>query len=131
MSELVIKILAFLLLAAFLGVFLNGYNQTAAMLTVIATASIVLVLLLKTVFPAINTLSSLFSSNINGNGYFTSALKALGIAYVSNFAADVCRDFGQNAIAAKAEFAGRCAMFIITVPMMTGLAETALKLANL
>lgn len=131
MSELLIKVLALLILVAFLAVFLNGYNSTAAMLTVIATTAIVLVLLLKTVFPAVTMLSSLFELGGNGKDYFTLALKALGIAYISNFAADVCRDFGQNSIAAKAEFAGRCAIFIISVPMMTAIAETALGLAKL
>lgn len=131
MSELVIKVLIFLILSAFLVVFLNSYNSTAAMLTVIAAASVILVLLLKTVFPAITTLSSLLSANVKGKEYFLAAFKALGIAYVSNFAADICRDFGQNALASKAEFAGRCAIFIITVPMIATIAETALGLAKL
>lgn len=131
MSELVIKVLIFLILSAFLVVFLNSYNSTAAMLTVIAAASIILLLLLKTVFPAISSLTSLLNSNIGGKDYFSAALKALGIAYISNFAADVCRDFGQNALASKAEFTGRCAIFIITVPLITGIAETALGLAKL
>ena len=131
MNELLVKVLAFLLLAAFITVFLSGYNSTSAMLTVIGTVSIVFVLLLKTVFPAITTLSSLFSTNTGNANYFTAALKSLGIAYISDFAADVCRDFGQNSIAAKAEFAGRCAIFVITVPLITGIAETALNLAKL
>ena len=131
MSELLIKVLGLLLLAAFITVFLKGYNSTSAMLTVIGAVSIVFVLLLKTVFPAITTLSSLFGTNTGNMSYFTIALKSLGIAYISDFAADVCRDFGQNSIAAKAEFAGRCAIFIITVPLITGIAETALNLAKL
>ena len=131
MSELLIKVLGLLLLAAFITVFLKGYNSTSAMLTVIGAVSIVFVLLLKTVFPAITTLSSLFGTNTGNTSYFTIALKSLGIAYISDFAADVCRDFGQNSIAAKAEFAGRCAIFIITVPLITGIAETALNLTKL
>ena len=131
MSELVIKVLILVILSAFLVVFLNCYNSTAAMLTVITATSIVLVLLLKTVFPAITTLSSLLNSSINGKEYFSTALKALGLAYISSFAADVCRDFGQNALASKAEFAGRCAIFVVTVPLLTAIAETALGLAKL
>lgn len=131
MSELVIKLLVILLLAAFLSVFLKDYNSTAAMLTAVAAASVVLGIVLKTVFPAISTLGSILSSSSDSKYYFASALKALGIAYISSFAADVCRDFGQSSLAAKAEFTGRCAIFIITVPMMTGIAETALGLAKL
>ncbi len=131
MNELVIKVLIFLILSAFLVVFLNNYNSTAAMLIVLAAASVILLLVLKTVFPAITTLSSLLSSNVKGKEYFSAALKALSLAYVSNFAADVCRDFGQNALASKAEFAGRCAIFIVTVPMIAAIAETAIGLAKL
>lgn len=131
MSELVVKILIFLILSAFLVVFLNSYNSSAAMLIVLTAASVILVLALKTVFPAITALGSLLDSNVKGKEYFSAAFKALGIAYVSNFAADVCRDFGQNALASKAEFAGRCAIFIVTVPMIVAIAETALGLAKL
>ena len=58
-------------------------------------------------------------------------VKALGIAYISEFAADTCRDFGQSALAAKAEFAGKCAIFILCVPPAISVLEAAFKVAGL
>mgnify|MGYP004612167799 FL=1 len=131
MSELLIKTLAILILAAVSAVLLDGFNRVAAMTAVIAAVCITFVAVIKYVFPAIGVLNGLFETTGSESEYFAAALKSLGIAYISGFVADVCRDFGQNSIAAKAEFAGRCAVFLISVPMMTGIVQTALSIAKL
>lgn len=131
MSELLIKLLAILILTAIGVVFLDGFNRSAAMLTVIAAVCVIFVAALKYVFPAISTLNGLFEAAGSEGEYFTAALKALGIAYISGFVADACRDFGQGSLAAKAELVGRCAIFVISVPMMTAIVQTALGIVKL
>ena len=58
--------------------------------------------------------------------YFKVALKALGIGYITTFIADSCRDAGQANLAIKAELAGKCAIFILSVPLMLYVLDTAL-----
>ena len=60
--------------------------------------------------------------------YFTVVLKTLGICLITGFIADTCRDAGQSALASRAELAGRCAVFIISVPLLKQLLETAAEL---
>lgn len=57
--------------------------------------------------------------------HFYVALKALGICVITGFIADVCRDAGQTALANKAELAGRCAVFILSLPLLSSLLDTA------
>jgi len=57
--------------------------------------------------------------------YFKVAIKALGIGYVTSFIADSCRDSGQTSLAAKAEFAGKAAIFLISVPLLMSVLEIA------
>ncbi|MEE1277947.1 MAG: SpoIIIAC/SpoIIIAD family protein, partial [Acutalibacteraceae bacterium] len=60
--------------------------------------------------------------------YMKTALKALGICYITQFAADVCRDFGQTALASKAELAGKCAIFLLSLPLVTSIVEIAVNM---
>ena len=57
--------------------------------------------------------------------HFYVAMKALGICVITGFIADVCRDAGQTSLANKAELAGRCAVFILSLPMLSSLLDTA------
>ena len=58
--------------------------------------------------------------------YFKVALKALGIGYITSFIADACRDSGQTSLAAKAELAGKTAIFLLSVPLIISVLETAI-----
>lgn len=51
-------------------------------------------------------------------------LKLIGIAYVCEFASSLCKDAGYQAISGQIEMAGRVAMMVITVPVMTAIIET-------
>lgn len=64
------------------------------------------------------------------NSYFKVALKALGIGYITAFIADSCRDAGQTALALKAELAGKCAIFLLSVPLVLSILETAIGFVN-
>ena len=57
--------------------------------------------------------------------YFKVAIKALGLGYVSSFIADTCRDSGHTSLAAKAELAGKTAIFIISLPLLLTVLEIA------
>lgn len=62
--------------------------------------------------------------------YLEVSLKAMGIAYVSQFAAEILRDGGEGAIASKVEMAGKVAILIITVPVLGSLLEMCLKVVQ-
>ena len=57
--------------------------------------------------------------------YFKVALKALGIGYITSFAADSCRDAGQSALASKAELAGKCAVWMLSLPLVVSVLKIA------
>jgi len=47
--------------------------------------------------------------------------------YLSGFISDLCRDAGQTALASKAEIAGKCAIFLLCVPLSVTLLGTILE----
>lgn len=59
--------------------------------------------------------------------YFTIVLKITGIAYITEFGAEVCRDAGESAVASKIELAGKVIIAILAVPVVTSLLDLIMK----
>ena len=69
-----------------------------------------------------------FSSRYGINGvYITTAFKVVGISYLAGFAADICRDSGESALASKVEFAGKVLIIGVSVRILFGLVDTLIS----
>ena len=60
--------------------------------------------------------------------YLNTILKIIGIAYIAEFGAQVCRDAGEGAVAAKIEFAGKVFIMVLAIPIIALVLETIVKL---
>lgn len=60
--------------------------------------------------------------------YITILLKIVGIAYIAEFGAEVCKDAGESSIASKIELAGKVTIVILAVPIITSLLDLVVKL---
>lgn len=58
----------------------------------------------------------------------TLVMKVLGVAYLTEFSMQVCRDMGQEGIAEKVCVCGRLALFSLTLPLLADLCALALSL---
>ncbi|MBE6733586.1 MAG: stage III sporulation protein AD [Ruminococcaceae bacterium] len=124
----ILKVLGFCLVSSVLSLIFKQQRQEYAFFISVAAAISVLSLLCLRVFPQLEEIKVLISSSGIEMEYFKVALKALGIAYLTEFTADTCRDFGQGSIASKAELAGKAAIFIISIPLLASVLKTALEL---
>ena len=61
--------------------------------------------------------------NLDG-GYIRLMLKMMGITYVAQFAAEICKDAGYSAVAGQIEIYERLAVLAISMPILTALLET-------
>ncbi len=122
----IFKILAVCLVTAVLAIVLKQQKGEYALAVVLAGGAVVTVYLLKGVLAPIEYIKAQLSGYGVRTEYFGVALKALGIGYVTGFIADACRDSGQASLAAKAELAGRCAIFLLAVPLISAVLETAI-----
>ena len=121
----VFKILALCLTTAAFCVIIKQKNSEYALLLSIAAGVCITLLLLKNITAPIMAISERLDEYGVQGEYFKVALKAVGIGYVTSFIADACRDSGQTSLAAKAELAGKCAMFLLSVPLIISVLETA------
>ena len=60
--------------------------------------------------------------------YFSVILKVLGISFVVQTGADICRDFGEASIASKIEFAGKAVILAAVLPVLRSVIDMGLGL---
>jgi stage III sporulation protein AD len=124
----IIGIAGVALIAAILSVMLKRYHQEYAILVNIAAGIIIVVQILASISPAIQQLNVLLSSAGLSSEYGLILFKTLGICFLAQFAADSCRDAGENALAAKVELAGKITIVLLALPMFESIMKTAVAL---
>lgn len=56
--------------------------------------------------------------------YLTTIFKIIGIAWLTEFLSQVCRDAGSSALAVKLEFAAKMAILLLAFPVLTAVLES-------
>jgi stage III sporulation protein AD len=80
---------------------------------------------------AFSEISLLAENNSFVSGTLTVVLKALGIALIAHFCADICRDCGEGTLANGIESVARVAIFTLSVPMLLDILELATEILGL
>lgn len=123
-------LLALCLVAAAVAIVLGQYKKEYAIaVTVAAGAMLITATASFVIRPVTEIVDKLRNAGVNTEFLFV-AIKALGLGYVTQFIADTCRDFGQTSLAAKAEFVGRAAMFVISLPLINSLFDAVASLVG-
>ncbi|MGS0764029.1 stage III sporulation protein AD [Syntrophomonas curvata] len=60
--------------------------------------------------------------------FFATILKILGVAYLGEFAAAICQDAGEQAVAKKVEFASKIIIAVLALPIMIAILESLMQL---
>ena len=71
---------------------------------------------------------SLFELSGIDSELLVTVIKAMGVCYITGFASDICRDFGQTSLAGKIELAGKITVVLINVPTIKIIINTAVEL---
>lgn len=108
--------------------FIRRYAPEYALLTAVASGCVILLLIIVSLSGLIGDIESIFSSAGLDNGIFKTVLKGLGVCYLTSFATDVCRDFGQTSLGAKVELAGKVTIVLLTLPLIKMIIKTATEL---
>lgn len=55
-------------------------------------------------------------------------LKITGIAFLTEFSVNICKDAGEGAIATKVEMAGKVLIIALSIPIISALLDSVLKI---
>lgn len=76
---------------------------------------------LETIVEELQFLRTFFSSY---GSYRKLLLKIIGITYLAEISADLCKDAGANVLASQIELFGKLSILVLCMPIMTSLLET-------
>lgn len=123
----IIKIIGIGLTALIIVIILKQYKPEFALYVSILAGAFILMLSLSQISGVINLLKSLASkANINSE-FLGIILKITGIAILTEFAVSICKDSGESAIANKIDIGGKVMIITISIPIISSLLETILK----
>lgn len=86
------------------------------------------VLAVRTLSGALDTVRTLLDRAAISSDTALILVKSLGVCLLVQFTADVCRDAGENGLAARAELAGKVALLLLALPLFRQIASLALEL---
>ncbi len=122
------RIIALGLVGTVFAVLLKKENPQIALLITAVTGILIFGLVCTPLADLIALLRETAEKAGVGSGYFAVVLKVIGIAYLTQFGAQLCADAGESAVAAKIELAGKILMMTAAAPVLTGLLDMVIGL---
>ncbi len=119
----IVKIAVIGMIGAVLSIIMKSYKPEFSIHLVLSTVLIIFIMILSKLEIVLSFFQSI-SSEININKiYFPVILKILGVSYVADFTAQICKDAGEGAIANKVEFAGKVIIMYIALPVFLSIID--------
>ena len=124
----IIQIVGLGFIVTLLILIIRGQRPEIAVQISIALATIIFLLVLAKIDVVLTLFRDLADKASVSQMYLNTILKIIGIAYITEFGAQVCRDAGEGAVAAKIEFAGKILVMVMAIPIIALVLETIVRL---
>ena len=122
-----IKIIGIGLIALIIIILLKQYKPEFAIYISLLTGVLILLLVMDELSGIINLLQT-FANKVSINSTFLKLLiKITGIAFLSEFAASICKDAGETAVASKIEIGTKIIIISMSIPIISSLLEIILS----
>ncbi len=123
----IVQIVAFALVATVLVVVLKEHRPVLAMQLSIVVGVVIFLRLFRYLSLVLQLLTDMTLQASISLVYLNTLLKIIGIAYIADFGAQVCRDAGEGATAGKVEFAGKLFILVMAFPLISAVLDTILR----
>lgn len=116
------------LVTVVLAVVLRHNKPEMAMFLSISVGVIIFLVMLGKIGSILEVLKDLSARANLSMVYLGTILKIVGIAYIADFGAQICRDAGEGAVASKIEFASKILVLVLAVPIIVAVLNSLLKI---
>lgn len=124
----IMKIVIVGIVATVLALLLKDEKPEIAVLVSIVTGLVIFVFIV-TKLSSVMSVLKYFAGKANIDIlYFSTILKVIAIAYITEFGAQVCRDAGEGSIASKIELAGKVLIMVVAIPILAALMDIMIKI---
>ncbi len=124
-----LQLAGFAVCAAAIALVMRKLRPEAATALVIGAGTMTTLALIPQLSQIVTGILSLAEAGGVRDEYLSQLMKVGGISLLSDFAAQTCRDAGEEGLAAKTELAGRTMLVSLALPVMCTLLEQILSLS--
>lgn len=117
----VMRIVGIGLIGAILSILLRNSKPEFSMLIPVVVSFTVLACAMPYLIRITEELSRMASSAGINSSYMRIVIKVIGITYLVCITAELCKDAGENAIAAKIELGGKLIILAMAIPIINSL----------
>ena len=123
------KIATLAISAAILALVIRRVRPELGLTLTLCAGALITLLALPTLAQLIGGLSALARTGGVSEPYLSQLLKVAGVSLLMDFAAQTCRDAGEEGLAMKTELAGRVMLLSLALPSMQTLLSQILSLS--
>ena len=123
----ILKIFGVALFVVILSFIFKELKKEYSVMILVAGGIMITLWGLYKVYPVVDYIRELTDSS-NISEYFSVILKVLGISFIVQTGADICRDFGETSIASKIEFAGKAVILAVVLPVLRSVINMGFEL---
>lgn len=125
------KIIGVALVTVVLSVLLKSYRPEISLSISLVAMGVMFALIspyMKTALNSFVNLSEQIGLNIK---YMVIVIKVIGVAYITELGAEICRDSGENAVGTKVEICGKIIIIVMSMPVIYELFEVIGEIVSL
>jgi stage III sporulation protein AD len=128
MSIEVLQLVGIGLIAAVIAVVLRQQKSELGIYISIATGFVIFMMIMGRLVSVVGILNNLARQANMDSMHLSVVLKVIGIAYITEYGSQICKDAGESAIASKIELGGKLIILSLTVPILAALLEIILQI---
>lgn len=124
----IIKIIGIGLISLIVIIIIKQYRPEFSVYISLIAGALILILILDKMSGIINLLTNLANKTSINKDFIFLLIKITGIAFLTEFAVSICKDAGESAIATKIDMGGKVMIIAISIPIISSLLETIIKI---
>ena len=123
--EIIFSFVVLSLITAVISLYLKDSGfVTAAVITVICGGVLILLKLIPFFSEIFRTIREISSASGLKTDYIGLVIKVVGIAYIGEFAGELCRDAGETSLAGKVDLGTKAVIMVMALPLLKTILST-------
>lgn len=123
----IVKIIGIGLISLIIIIILKQYKPEFAVYVSIIAGILIIALTIGKISGIIDILKNLANKTTINNQFLVLLIKITGIAILTEYTVSICKDSGESAIASKVDFGGKIVIISMSIPIISSLLETIIK----
>ncbi len=110
--------------AVLLALGIKPFKGEYALFLSLGAGALIFVFILSQMSSVVSAIQSIRSNLLVNSEYVNILVKVIGVAYICEFAASLCKDAGFSSVASQIEMAGKLTILVMSLPVLMSLLDT-------